>query len=224
MNSCLISFEGQDASGKSTLMRSVYNTLSRKGCRTIVVDEFSNSVIGKYIKKLLGENKFIRFEEDTPTAFTETMYLTADLYYQDEEEIRPALKEGTIVLKERHIDTLYSCQIPKIMNDYPELEFENIYNWIKDIICNLYVPDKTFLLTVPKDIQIERILNRGEEVSDEDLSVFKRRDSIYEKLYNENKDRITIFDNNKPLDQAAQEISDIIIDICQDQGAICGRN
>jgi len=55
------------------------------------------------------------------------MYVIADLYYQDEHEIKSKLNEGKIVLKERHVDSLFACEIPKIRDEYPHISIES-YN------------------------------------------------------------------------------------------------
>ena len=139
------------------------------------------------------------------------MYIIADLYYQDEHEIKPKLNEGKIVLKERHIDSLFACEIPKIKDEYPNLDTESLYNWIESVSIHLYKPDLTFLLIVPNDILIERIRRRGEFVSDEDLRVFAEREKIYRRLAEKEKGRIVVFDNNKEIEKAVEEIVERIL-------------
>jgi len=208
MRGYLVSFDGNDASGKSTLLPLVGDALEAKGYKTRAVEEFSNSELGTYLRTLLTKDKFLRFGKKT--AFTGTMYVIADLYYQDEQEIKPALEEGRIVLKDRHIDSLFACQIPKIKEEYPELENDKLYEWIRQTSRNLYVPDLTFLLTVPLSVQIERVKGRGELISEEDLSVFDEREKIYKHLSKDNS-RIIVFENNKLVDGAVDEITEFII-------------
>jgi len=205
-----ISLEGQDASGKSTIMRAVCDLLGQEGYKVKIVEEFSTSTIGDYIRSLLAKDKFIRFRTGRRSAFIETMLIIADLYYQDEMEILPLLADGTTVLKERHIDSIFACQIPKIADDYPGLTYEYLYGWITDLTRFLLVPNLTFLLSLPRKIQIERIKSRGENVSDEDLRVFEQREIIYTDLALKHKGRIVIFDNNKTLRDASIEIASII--------------
>ena len=209
----LISFEGQDASGKSELLYRVDDTLRRKGHKTAVVEEFSISPMGDYLRELLTSDKFLIFGKKLPTAFSGTMYVITDLYYQDEQEIKPRLNEGKVVLKERHIDTLFACQIPKVKDDYPQLDYESLYRWIENTTSNLYIPDLTFLLTVPEDVLISRIRGRGESISDEDLRIFAERERIYKQLADRHKDRIVVFDNNRDIEEAAEEIADKIISL-----------
>lgn len=60
---------------------------------------------------------------------------------------------------------------------------------------------------------IDRIRGRGESVSDEDLRVFVERERIYKRLAEKQKDRIIIFDNNRAVDEATEEITERIISL-----------
>lgn len=207
----LVSFEGQDASGKTELLHRMDYALRKKGYETSVVEEFSNSFLGNYLRDLLTRDKFLRLWNNMPTAFSGAMYVIADLYYQDEYEIKPKLNEGKIVLKERHIDSLFACEIPKIKDEYPHFDTELLYNWIESVSTHLYKPDLTFLLIVPENILIKRIRSRGESVSDEDLRVFAEREKIYRRLAEKYKDRIVVFNNNKEIEKAVEEITEQIL-------------
>jgi len=70
----LVSFEGQDqdASGKSELIHRVESILRRKGYETVVVEEFSISPMGDYLRELLTSDKFLRFGKKVSTAFSGT--------------------------------------------------------------------------------------------------------------------------------------------------------
>ena len=209
----LVSFEGQDASGKSALLHRVDNQLRKRGYKTKVVEEFSASEMGESLRKKLTQDKFLRFGEPLPTAFAETMRVVADLYYQDELEISPAIAEGKVVLKERHIDTIFACQIPKIRCDYPEANFADLWTWVKELTRNLYIPHLTFLLSLPRIVQVARIKGRGETASGDDLRIFEERDRIYSRLAKEHKDRIVIFDNNKSVQKATDEIAVYMLNV-----------
>ena len=207
----LVSFEGQDASGKTELLHRVNYALRKARYETSVVEEFSNSPTGEYLRELLTKDKFLRLQSKMPTAFSGAMYVIADLYYQDEHEIRPKLNEGKIVLKERHVDSLFACEIPKIRDEYPHITTELLNNWMESISTYLYKPDLTFLLIVPEDILLERIRSRGESVSDEDLRIFAEREKIYRLRAEKHKNRIIVFDNDKEIEKAVEDITEQIL-------------
>ena len=205
----LISFEGQDACGKSALTKKIGKHLESLGYKIKIVGEFSESDIGKMLKKKLAEDKFLR--SDKKLGFSDTMSIITDLYYLQEAEIQPALKEGYIVLKDRHIDTIFACELPKVKDSYPEKTAKEIYDWLNNTSKNINQPDLTFLLTLPREVQINRIRGRGEEVSKEDLKVFDIRDKIYKNIANANKGRMKIFDNSIDIDSATKKLVNEII-------------
>lgn len=201
MNGLLITFEGQDGSGKSTLLHLTAEFLKQRGVLVVVISEFSNNVVGSFLRASLEKNKFLRLDFSEPTAFTETMYVLSDLYSQDESEIRPAIHKGFVVLKERHIDSIFACQIPKILDDYPSSDTEKLFRWISATSSRITVPDLTFLLDVKKEILRQRIEKRGEQVSESDFLVFERRQTIYDRLASENQNRwVTLANNGDPFE------------------------
>lgn len=178
----LVSFEGQDGSGKSTLLKLVGDTLTDKGHTVEVVPEFSERIIGSYLVEQLTSNKFLRMNKRGASALTETLYIIADLYSQDEFDIKPALSEGRIVLKERHLDSVLACQLPKILSDYPDKDHDELFEWLNQLCSNLRVPDLTVFLQVPDAELHNRIVNRGEKVNESDVAVFKARQVVYDRI------------------------------------------
>jgi len=186
MSGLLVVFEGQDGAGKSTLLTLTAEQLNKDGYPIVVVPEFSLNVLGEYFKKLLKENKFLRLNTSEPSALTETMYVLADLYSQDELEIKPAVKSGKIVLKERHIDSILACQIPKIMDDYSSEKVSSLLSWLIESSSYLTKPDLRLFLEVNKKLLQKRIIERGGSVSKDDLRIFGKRQEIYSQLIKQN--------------------------------------
>lgn len=196
MKGLLVTFEGQDGSGKSTLLRLVAEELEAKKISTIIVPEFSSNVVGEFLKSIIRKNKFLRLNEPKPTAFTETLYVLADLYSQDEMDIRPAIEQGKVALKERHVDSVLACQIPKIMEDYPLEEEKRLFEWLEQASVNLLEPNLTFFLQVRDEVLKDRIEARGEFTDRNDFIVFRKRMAIYSRLADKKRER-WIFLNNE---------------------------
>ena len=202
----LLSFEGQDGSGKSTLLELVGATLQDNGHKVEIVPEFSRRVIGSYLVNLLTENKFLRMNRNGASALTETLYVVADLYSQDEFDIRPALAQGKIVLKERHLDSIFACQIPKILTDYPDRKVDELIEWLDSMCSSLKEPDLTVFLDVPEIELRNRIVGRGEALSESDVTVFKSRQAIYDRIAANGYKRWMRADNQHSPDQTAEVI------------------
>ncbi|MEI7424817.1 MAG: hypothetical protein WCK10_01715 [Candidatus Staskawiczbacteria bacterium] len=199
MKGLLVNFEGQDGSGKSTLLRLVAERLETEGVLVTVIPEFSSNVVGEFLKGILKKNKFICFNKMGPSSLTETMYVLADLYSQDEIEITPAIKQGKVVLKERHIDSVLACQIPKIIEDYPSFDRKQLFYWFNQMSTYLTDPDLTFFLQVKNEILETRIKERGESVCKNDFIIFGKRQIIYDCLAIEKKKRwISLHNDGDP--------------------------
>ncbi|MFZ1812276.1 MAG: dTMP kinase [Candidatus Saccharimonadales bacterium] len=202
----LLSFEGQDGSGKSTLLELVGATLQENGHKVEIVPEFSERVIGSYLVNQLTENKFLRMNRDGASALTETLYIVADLYSQDEFDIKPALAQGKIVLKERHLDSIFACQIPKILADYPDRREGELTGWLDSLCSSLKEPDLTVFLDVPEIELRNRIVGRGEAISESDITVFKSRQAIYDRIATTGLKRWMRTDNQHSPDRTAEVI------------------
>lgn len=206
----LVSFEGQDGSGKSTLLVQVGETLRDRGHDVEIVPEFSERLIGSYLVNHLSNNKFLRMNNDGASALTETLYIVADLYSQDEFDIQPALTKGKIVLKERHFDSILACQLPKILADYPDRKEDELMRWLMRLCVNLKEPDLTVFLDVPETELHNRIFGRGEAVTDSDITVFRSRQVIYEQIAAKGMKRWMTVDNQpspgKTTDAIIQEV------------------
>lgn len=206
MKGLLVTFEGQDGSGKSTLLKLVDARLKQEDFSVFVVPEFSSRVLGKFLQEVLMQNKFLRLNSAGPSALTETMYILSDLYSQDELEIRPALQQGKVVIKERHIDSILACQLPKIVEDYPECDAEQVFQWLYHICDQLTKPDLTVFLRVSDAELKQRIESRGEQATESDFAVFEKRQTIYNRLAAENRHRWLEVMNEEDPQVATQTI------------------
>ncbi|MBT9168949.1 MAG: Thymidylate kinase [Syntrophomonadaceae bacterium] len=211
MKGMLVTFEGQDGSGKSTLLHLVDAELRQRGFSVVVVPEFSNRVVGKFLQETLTQNKFLRLNTFGPSALTETMYVLSDLYSQDEFEIVPAFRDGAIVVKERHVDSILACQLPKIAEDYPQSNAEQIFQWLRQTCNQLTQPDLTVFLRVSDETLHRRIEARGEQVAESDFAVFRKRQEIYDRLAVENSGRwFEIVNDGEPQDAVQTVVEQVM--------------
>jgi thymidylate kinase len=112
----LIAFEGQDGAGKTALLTAVHDELTARGVPAVVVEEFSKSPHGQRLVDAVARDKFLRPDQGEPTTvLARALEIVADLYYLDEQIIGPALKRGDVVLKDRHMDTVFSTLVPTLV-------------------------------------------------------------------------------------------------------------
>lgn len=202
----LLSFEGQDGAGKTALLMAVHDALTADGIASVVVEEFSGSPYGQRLVEAVARDKFLRpIQGEAATFRTRALEVVADLYYQDEREIGPALEHGSIVLKDRHLDTILYTLTPTLVAAGAVRDESRALTWLSVLCSELrYRPNLTVYVDTPLTVRLERIRQRqrhlrearANEVSGEDLAVFSARDRITRQLISEEPARFLVLDNS----------------------------
>ncbi len=182
----LITFEGIDGSGKSTVIESLkQDNIFESVYYTTEPNE--NQWIGKITRKAL-QNK----ELNDISLF----YLFMSEHSQHVEDyIKPKLKEYDLVISDRYMDSRYAYQSYFLDN----LLNSNSISWMKNIqeIEWNRIPDKTIIIDIPVEESLKRIKNN------EIREVFEKRDrleharKVYLNLAKQNKDRYVVIDGMK---------------------------
>ncbi|SFB59123.1 Thymidylate kinase [Amycolatopsis marina] len=213
----LVSFEGQDGAGKSSLLRAVFTELTKRGVAAVAVDEFSDSRYGQRLVEALGRDKFLRPTVGEPaTMLTRALEVVADLYYFDERVIGPALEAGNVVLKDRHLDTVISTLVPSLVQTGAIPTDVHALTWLSVLLGELrHPPTVTVYVDPPLDVRVARIRDRqqrrtearGNHVSDEDFAVFAARARVMQQLIAAEPDRfITVINSNRELDEGVRQV------------------
>ena len=134
-----ICVEGLDGSGKTTQAQILTERLS-KNYNTVLTAEPSRGKTGTYIREgCLYEEKRL------PTA-AEALLFAADRIEHVENEIKPALEQGKVVICDRYIYSSYAYQGSAGLN----------LGWIKRINSYALKPDYSVFI----DVTPERVLER----------------------------------------------------------------
>ncbi|MDO8498729.1 MAG: hypothetical protein Q7S44_03000 [bacterium] len=217
-------FEGQDGSGKSTIIASVGEILQSKGYKVKIVPEFSSSLFGRYLLDSVSKDKFLRAQTQHPTFLTQVFAFFSDWMFLTEYEIIPALEAGMIVLKDRYTDSQVVCQIPTLLDEYNG-EIGRLKQWFEEVTgINPVIPNRVFYIDVPEEVRITRIKNRNREfsealadtVSGSDLRIFRERDFLYGVRMRDNKALYTTIRNTQSVSTSADLVVDRILRDTQD--------
>ncbi|NIL59421.1 dTMP kinase [Salinispora arenicola] len=217
----LVSFEGQDGAGKTALLMAVHDGLERLRVSSVVVEEFSCSEYGQRLIEAVARDKFLRpMRGESATFRTRALEVVADLYYQDEREIVPALEQGHIVLKDRHLDTILYTLTPSLVAAGAIRDEGHALTWLSILCSELrYRPSLTVYVDAPLSVRLERLRQRqrhlrearANEVGREDLAVFTARDRIARQLISEEPTRFLMLDNStQPPEEEARQIIEAI--------------
>ncbi len=141
-----ITFEGIEGSGKTTQINLLAEYLKNKGCDVLVSREPGGTPLGEKIRNLLLDPQY-----DSMDYRTEILLYAADRAQHVKEKIKPALKNGKIVISDRFADSNLAYQAAG-----RGLDYEMVYQ-INDWVIDSTWPDLTFIL----DVDIKEGLKRA---------------------------------------------------------------
>lgn len=214
-----VSFEGQDGCGKSTIITKVSEILAQNGYPVLVVEEFSRSRFGENLLLTLTQDKFLRSNASHRSFLTQVFAILTDWMYLAEYVIIPNLNAGKLILKDRYIDSVIACQMPTVLDEY-HFDEKVLYEWFLNVVRIVpAMPDLTFFLDVPLEVRMQRLYtrertideHRAHEISEDDIRVFTERERFYALLAAQNRQRFLIFNNDRDLEIAADQIFRIIV-------------
>lgn len=171
----LISFEGGEGSGKSTVLKLLSESLIQKGYKVVCTREPGGIEIAEQIRNVILDKKNVAMD-----AKTEALLYAAARRQHLVEKIIPELDKGSIVLCDRFIDSSLTYQ------GYARgLAFEDILS-INQFALEGYMPDMTLYLDVNPEVGLSRIEKDGaREVNRLDLESLEFHSKVregYQKL------------------------------------------
>lgn len=191
----IISFEGIDGSGKSTMMEQVAKyteTFLHK--EVVTTKEPSGQCRDILLKK---ENKI------SPMA--ELMLFMADRSLDVDNIIVPAFKANKIVFIDRYIDSTVAYQC------YGKNHDKNLVNYLNEITVGPYKPNLTILLDCPVKLALERIkIKSPDRFESLDQNFFKQVRVGYLAIANEEPERFEIIDASQSENKVFEEIINLL--------------
>ncbi len=141
-----IVFEGGEGSGKTTQVKLLARKLKQNGYKVLITHEPGGTDLGLKIRKLL------LFSRKPVVPRAELFLFLADRAQHVEEVIRPALKQGKIVISDRFSGSTFAYQYyARQLENFDEIEFLDKY------ARHEIWPDLTILLDVPCEVGLARI-------------------------------------------------------------------
>ncbi len=144
MEGRLISIEGPDGAGKSTLALGLRNELAARGIEVILTREPGDGPVGPQIRQVLLEGADI-------DQWTEVFLFLADRRQHVEGLIRPALEKGKWVVCDRYLDSTIVYQ------GYGRDLDVGLLRKLNKIATSGLMPDRTLLIDMPVEKALARI-------------------------------------------------------------------
>ena len=203
MRGKMISVEGIEGVGKSTLLPLMAETLRQSGITVVETREPGGTVIGEQIRNVLLHQK-----EAAIAPVTELTMMFAARAQHLEEVIKPALHSGHWVLCDRFTDSTYAYQGGG--RQLPSTLIEKI----EHAVIESFQPDHTLLL----DLDVIEGLNRAAQTGAKDrfesesIAFFNRVREAYLSRASQF-DRITVLSAAPPLMEVSRTVVTWIADI-----------
>ena len=192
----LITIEGIDGTGKSTLIKSIEQQLTE--IAPVITREPGSTWIGEQVRRGIAE-------EIDPVA--EALLFTADHAAHIRDLIRPALSAGKVVISDRYSDSRYAYQSVTLESLLPDP-----LGWLQAVHYGwTIVPDRTYLLTIPIDEAMKRLsADRDNTEHFEKADILARVQQNYLILAEQDPDRFVIIDAMLEKEKIGRFVGDSI--------------
>ena len=198
----LITFEGGEGAGKTTLIDKIEAWLLQKDLPLFRTREPGGTHLGEQIRQILLQTT------DPLSPYTELALFLASRAQHIEERIIPALKAGKIVLCDRFNDSSIAYQ-----GSGRGLGLEKV-----DEVCTFFSqglkPDLTLYLDIDPEIGLSRILRGKDRIEVEKLSFHQKIREGYHFLRERYPKRFHLLDASKKPEEVFRAALKLIENVC----------
>jgi dTMP kinase len=189
MSGRLITLEGGEGAGKSTVLEAVRERLEQHGVEVVVTREPGGTVLGEAVRAVVLDpaRRNLCAESELLLMFASRAQLVREL-------IRPALDAGRWVLSDRFTDASYAYQGGG--RGQPEQRIHDLEQWAAGV-----KPDLTLLLDLPVAEGLARAGNRGQadRIEMENGDFFERVRAAYRARAASEPERFSVIDASRPI-------------------------
>lgn len=202
MTGKFITLEGGEGAGKSTVLQTVRELLSRRNIDVVVTREPGGTPAGEAIRGVLLDPALRGM-----SAETELLLMFASRAQLVRETILPALAAGRWVLADRFTDASFAYQGGG--RGQPLARIEDLENWAAAGLK----PDLTLLLDVPVAEGLKRANGRGaaDRIEMENAAFFERVRAAYRERAAAQAQRFRTIDASRPLAEVLAQVQDAVI-------------
>lgn len=200
MKGVLVSLEGPDGAGKTTVLEQILPHLRQilGENQLVATREPGGIAISEKIRDLI-----LDVNHSAMDAKTELLLYVAARRQHMVEKILPALQEGKVVILDRFVDSSIAYQ------GYGRGLDVGAITWLNDYATDAIQPDLTLCFDVPSEVGLARIeQSKDREINRLDLEKLDLHQRVrrgYQQLAMENPERIVVIDASQPLEKVVME-------------------
>ncbi|MGP8319948.1 MAG: dTMP kinase [Methanosarcinaceae archaeon] len=200
MSGKLITLEGIDGSGKSTVLERLKAHPAMSS--VVFTREPTTGWTGNAVEHAIHSNT---------DHLAELFLFTADHAEHISKVIQPALESEKNVISDRYSDSCYAYQGVTLSS-----RFDDPIKWIQSIhIGWTIVPDMTILFDIDPKIAVERCGNRGQQTKFEKIGFLKRVRANYLRLAKEEPLRFVIVDTDRSIEKIEADVVGLLTSFVQ---------
>jgi dTMP kinase len=191
----LVTIEGIDGTGKSTLLAALKEQL--RDLDPVFTREPGATWVGESVRRAIAEQI---------DPITEATLFVADHAAHLATVVRPALAEGKLVISDRYSDSRFAYQSVTLAGVIPNPE-----GWLRAMHNGWsIVPDKTILLVIPVDDALARLAGKSGREHFERREILEKVQNRYLEFARAEPNRFVIVDAMKDKDEIAGFVADAI--------------
>ena len=194
-----ICIEGLDGSGKTTHAHRLVRNLQKRGIDAVYTTEPSRGELGIFIRETILEGK-----KRVPRV-VEALLFAVDRVEHFENDVKPALKEGKVVVSDRCVYSSLAYQ------GAAGLDLE----WIEEINRFALPPDLALYIDVPPEVVVKRIRRKKSVM--ERLETQRRVQKVYMKFVENGK--LMPLNGDRKKGEVEQNILNVILEFLENKKA-----
>lgn len=201
MQGLFITFEGPDGCGKTTQMKLLAEYFEKKGKEVVLTREPGGKGLGEKVREIL-----LNYDGEVSDRCESFLFL-ADRAQNIDIIVNPAVKEGKIVLCDRHIDSTVAYQ------GYGRgLNIDRI-NMLNNLATNGKKPDLTLVFDVDVETSMKRVGKEKDRMESAGIDFHNRVRKGYLELAKQEPKRIKVLDATKSIEGIHKDVINILAEV-----------
>ena len=189
-----ITFEGADGCGKTTQMNLLKDYLIQNGYEVVLTREPGAKGLGEQLREIL-----LNYDGEVADRCESFLFL-ADRAQNIETIVIPAIKQGKIVLCDRHIDSTVAYQGYGRGLDLDEI------NSLNNIATGGIKPDLTYVFDVDVETSAKRVGDEKDRMESAGKEFFNRVRNGYLELAKKEPQRVKVIDSTRSIEEVFQNV------------------
>lgn len=209
MKGLFITIEGNDGSGKSTVISALKKEIEKLNIDVVYSREPGGSYVAEKIREVILDNDNAAMDDKT-----EALLYAASRRQHLIETVYPAINAGKVVICDRFIDSSLAYQ-----GEARGLGIDEVYQ-MNQFATEGFLPDLTIYLLVDPEVGIKRKANQKEldRLEHEKIDFHQKVYRGYLKLAETFKDRVVIIDGDCSINEECSKVNEVIINFIKERG------